>query len=496
MSGKEYRSSFDIIVPEHENDMERYQDTEDVYRELVVSKWYRIEEDGNVYEDGATDTNTHNYVIQKDIDMSFNIKLFPFQPIVSYQVGFLSTNKNAFLIDKQYQIYAWGDISLTEELDGKTVPFKTIAITENNIGMIDNNNKFKIMGTKDNTKITNFNKDVRFLKVTSFKNHFLLLREDGKVDIYNNVEDNSMLTSFLENTIEFSDDNETTYIDIFSDNYNIFLVSDNNISIFHFQDIHNDIDRRYNLINIQNKLISSLYFELYKNTYSRNNTSYTNIKQITSNSLGFCILYNNGTVQIKYYNELRSELDGNNLDNYVKPDPYFLNSIDYIVSNNRIFSCYSQKNQFVVTFGKLSDSSNRVSVQIKQKMRQVVATNTHHIAIDLSRNIVNWGNSSPINIDTNLEIEYLFASRNVIGIVTLRETKKKTDAYNPSLGIFCNKNPLQNTIRRTQCLRNVADGFGRNNSFETVTNQHRNIYMNANMSRREILKWANTFRYR
>lgn len=496
MSDTEYRSLFDMIVPEHENDIERYKDTEDVYRELVLSKWYRIEEDGNVYEDGASDTNIHNYVVQKDIDVNFKLTSFPFQPIVNHQVGFLSTNKNAFLIDKQYQIYAWGDQKLTDELDGKTIPFKTIAITEKNIGIVDNNNNFKIMGIRDNTKVADFNERGPFKKVTSFKNHFLLLREDGKVDIYEDNSDDTMLTGFLKSTIEFSDDNDATYIDIFSDNYNIFLVSENNISIFHFQDIRNDIDRRYNLINIQNKLISSLYFELYQNTYSHNNTSYANIKQIVSNSLGFCILYNNGTVQIKYYNELQNELDDNNVEHYVKPDPSFINSIDYIISNNRIFSCYSQKNRFVVTFGKLSNSSNTVSVQIKQKMRQVVATNTHHIAIDLSRNIVNWGNSTPINIDTNLEVEYLFASRNVIGIVTLRETKKKIDAYNPSLGIFCNKNPLQNTVRRTQCLRNVADGFGRNNSFETVTNQHRNIYMNANMSRREILKWANTFRYR
>lgn len=493
MSGKEYRSSFDIIVPEHENDMERYKDTEDVYRELVVSKWYRIEEDGNVYEDSAINDN---YVLQKDIDICLNITSFPFQPIVSHQVGFLSTNKNGFLIDKQYQIYAWGDQKLTDELDGKTVPFKTVAITQNNIGIIDNNNKFKIMSIKDNTKVDNFNKSSLFRKVTSFKNHFLLLREDGKVDIYEDNNDDTMLTTLLKTTSEFSMDNDNHYIDIFSDNYNIFLVSDNNASIFHFQEIRNDIDKRYNLINIQNKLISSLYFELYPNTYSRNNTSYTNIKQIVSNSLGFCILYNNGTVQIKYYNELRSELDGNIIGNFVKPDPYFLNSIDYIVSNNRIFSCYSQKNRSIVTFGKLSDTSNTVSVEIKHKMRQVVATNTHHIALDLSRNIVKWGNSVPINIDANLEIEYLFASRNVFGIVTLRETKKKTDAYNPSQGIFCNRNPLQNTVRRTQCLKNVADGFGRNNSFETVTNQHRNIYTNANMSRRQILKWANTFRYR
>lgn len=493
MSGKEYRSSFDIIVPEHENDIERYKDTEDVYRELVVSKWYRIEEDGNVYEDSAINDN---YVLQKDIDICLNLTSFPFQPIVSHQVGFLSTNKNGFLIDKQYQIYAWGDKKLTDELDGKTIPFKTVAITQNNIGIIDNNNKLKIMGTRDNTKVADFNKSNLFRKVTSFKNHFLLLREDGKVDIYEDNSDDTMLTTLLKTISEFLDDNDETYIDIFSDNYNIFLVSDNNISIFHLPEIRQDVNTRYNMINIQNKLISSLYFELYQNTYSHNNTSYTNIKQIISNSLGFCILYNNGTVQIKYYNEIRSRNGIINNDNYVKPDPYLLNSIDYIVANNKIFSCYNHKNRNVVTFGKLSDSSNTVSVQIKQNIRQVVATNTHHIAIDISRNITYWGNSVPINIDSNLEIEYLFASRNVFGMVTMRETKKKTDAYNPSLGIFCNRNPLQNTIRRTQCLKNVADGFGRNNSFETVTNQHRNIYINANMSRRQILKWANTFRYR
>jgi len=255
-------------------------------------------------------------------------------------------------------------------------------------------------------------------------------------------------------------------------------------------------------------MISTLYYNLYKyENKTHSFSSYANIKQIVSNSLGYVILFNNGTVNIKYYGDGTETEPGTGSTSYNKPSSFWLRNVSYLVANDRIFSAFSIREKAIVTWGKFHNNGDIFSVQQVFNMRQVIATTHRHYAIDMDGTLYEWGQHSSeiVGSDESFmqtvtqpkSIEFLFSTRNILGISTKQVRERTIDAYNPDLGLFCNRVPLKHTVKRCVLRRHISDGFGRDYTYEVQQNPRKSFFPNTHtMTKKELYRYASRYRYR
>lgn len=490
--------NYTITVPDF--DPAQYKDNDTQLVDLVISEW--------IIED-----EYHLNSRLKNVDPNSVEKLeYPYYPVIDHQIYIGSTEHLAFMVDQNYTFYSWGDPDMKRLTDTKKIVFTDIATTYDCIGILNAERKLEIIGY---TQIPTNLMDIPFKKIFSIENIFVLLREDNTFDVVPGGEQDIRsvkLESLFKDETDFSQNVISTMnlIDVHIDHYNVFLISTNILRVYRIVE-GSDGEFEFSkssTVSIYNKMISTLYYNLYQyeNTTS-SFTSYANIKQIVSNSLGYVILFNNGTVNIKYYGDGTGSGTGTVSTSYKKPSSFWLRNISYLVANDRIFSAFSIQERAIVTWGKFQKSGDIFSVKQAFNMRQVITTTHRHYAIDMDGILYEWGQNASGNVNSDERfmqtvtqpkpVEFLFSNKNILGISTKQVRERKINAYNPDLGIFCNREPLKHTVKRCVLRKHISDGFGRDYVYEVHQNPRKSFFPNTHtMTKKELYRYASRYRYR
>jgi hypothetical protein len=491
-------NKYTIEVPDF--DPIYYKDNDAQLVDVVISEW-KIEEE---YHQNSRLKNVNPTSVQK-LD-------YPYYPVVDHRIYVGSTEQLAFMVDQNYTFYSWGDPEMKRLTDTKKFTFTDIATTYDCIGMLNAERKLEIIG---HTPIPTNLLDTQFKKIFSIENVFVLWREDSTFEVVPGGEQDARsgkLEMLFNNESDFSQNriSKMELIDVQIDQCNIFLISTNILRVYRIIERGNG-DLKFNkssTVSIYNKMISTLYYNLYKyENKTHSFSSYANIKQIVSNSLGYVILFNNGTVNIKYYGDGTGTESGTGSTSYKKPSSFWLRNVSYLVANDRIFSAFSIREKAIVTWGKFQKTGNVFYVKQVFNMRQVVATIHRHYAIDMNGTLYEWGQHSSeiVGSDESFmqtvtqpkSIEFLFSTRNILGISTKQVRERTIDAYNPDLGLFCNRVPLKHTVKRCVLRRHISDGFGRDYTYEVQQNPRKSFFPNTHtMTKKELYRYASRYRYR